>query len=624
MSGTLALASVIAAHDREGLARLVSARRPLAASGVSDPIGLASELLRPDSIARAIAPLDRTALRVLATCDWSFSLRITERLRGLGLVGADASHDHPISLPEVEAALCSALTEAGIDVDALAHDEHDSGEARSNPSAVAHAAPPTPASWFTPALTLVGEVAECLRVIARDGLRLNRSGSVGVAAARDLAERSAIAQPDAVLVLRMLEYARLTATAGERLVPAASARDWLAASHPARWLTLARAFLAAMPGPLSDSLNSFTDSADLGGAGAQLKCTFPLLPEADLAAAKQYVHDAEALGITVGGWLTPLSERIRASETGEAPDIVTPSDVAALLPAAAPGVYLQPDLTVLAPGPLDPASEAQLAELTLPEQIGPASMRRVTEASLAAAFERGVSPEAATEMFTRLSLTGLPQPLEYLLQSVADRVGRIIVFAHSGDEGRSRIRVAQQSLAETMLVDRQLQHLQLTRSPFATARQAGDTSNIVLFSRLRPDHVVSAFNEARYHASLETDARVPGAPSDLAPAGHDPDHAAADPDAVAADAATGPIEAMIERVFAAAHTEPESAAFTRRLELAIRDRAAVRVTAEARGQRHTFMLTPVALTDGRLRATDVAAGVERTLPVSMIVAVDPA
>ncbi|MHA3723381.1 helicase-associated domain-containing protein [Leucobacter sp. HY1910] len=639
MSGTLALASAIAANDREGLARLVQARRPLAASGVADPIGLATELLRPESIARALAPLDRATLRVLAAHDWLFSPRITERLRALGLVGADTSHDHPIALPEVDDALRAALAEVNVSLeldvdvavglDTLALEPCEPGEAPA-------------ASWFTPALTLVGEVAECLRVIGRDGLRLNRSGSVGVAAARELADRAAIAQSAAVLVLRQLDYAHLTVAAGSRLVPAAAAGDWLASPHPDRWLMLARSFLADMPRPLCDSLdrvgrlsnasaaNSAANradgaatGADLGDAGARLGDEFPLLPAADLATARQYVLDAEDLGLTVTGKLTPIAQRIRAHEP------ITPADAAALLPAAAAGVYLQPDLTVLAPGPLDPAAESQLAELTRPEQIGPASMRRVTEASLATAFERGVTPESAADMFARLSLTGVPQPLEYLLRNVAERVGRIVVFEHSGDAGRSRIRVAQQALAETVLVDRQLQHLQLTRSPNTVERRAdtdgadtdGATSTVVLFSRLRPEHVVSAFNEARYHASLASDAPE-AAHEGPAFSGHDPDHAAAG--AAAADAEPGPIEAMIERVFAAAHTEPAAAAFTRRLELAIRDRAAVRVTAEARGQRRTFTLTPVALTDGRLRATDVGAGVERTLPVSMIVAVDSA
>ena len=60
---------------------------------------------------------------------------------------------------------------------------------------------------------------------------------------------------------------------------------------------------------------------------------------------------------------------------------------------------------------------------------------------------------------------------------------------------------------------------------------------------------------------------------------------------------------------------------TRRLELAIRDRSPVRVTAVAGKDEREFTLLPVSLKGGRLRATDQQAGVERTLPVSAITAV---
>ena len=646
MSGTLALASAIAVLDRDDLARLVHARKPLAAGGVADPIGLAAELLRPESIARVLAPLDRETLWVLAAQAWGHSTALNQRLSQLGLVGANVSHTEvrhePAALPEVEAALRSAFESAGVAWESFVAETISFGEAAGADATgaagaaavVAPAAAAKPntgaahaATWFTPALTAVGEAAECLRALQSFGLRLNRSGAVGVAAARELAERTAVPPTAVTHALRLLAAAELTVAADHRLVPSAQAGSWLTLPHQARWLALATAHLKTIPSPLRESLTTDDGIASsLAAAHSQLPGRFPLLPASDLAAAQQFVLDAEHLGCAAHGTLTPVAQRLLAGHD------LPLSEVAELLPPAATGVYLQHDLTVLAPGPLDPESEAALASLTVPEQIGPASMRRITEASLAAAFDRGMTREEAHETFAQLSLTGLPQPLEYLLTSVAERIGRIVVHDHQGLEGRSRIRIAQPTLAETALVDRQLQHVQLTRSPVAQSDQS-----VVLFSRLRPDHVVNAFNEARYHASLASDAgepalqqspasslavgaaETPGAtatPSAATEAQHQstPDQAP-DPD---------PIDAMIERVYLAAHTEPAAAAFTRRLELAIRDKTAVAVTAEARGQRRTFTLTPVALTDGRLRATDVGAGVERTLPVSMIVAVEPA
>ncbi|UOQ56413.1 helicase-associated domain-containing protein [Leucobacter allii] len=268
---------------------------------------------------------------------------------------------------------------------------------------------------------------------------------------------------------------------------------------------------------------------------------------------------------------------------------------------------MQPDLSVVVPGPLAPEDEADLAAVTRPEHIGVASTRRIADASVAEALDRGRSAAEVRGIFTRLSLTGIPQPLDYLLDALAERVGSIVVAEHTGDEGRTSITVSRLDLADTLLVDRALQHLQLhRRSPTGTR----------LFSRLRSEHVAAALADARYHASGASADRAPAppaSPSDAAPGAPGP----SDPDALPA-----PLGALVERVYLAARSEPGSADFTRRLELAIRDRSPVLVTAEARGQRHTFTLLPVSVNGGRLRATDQSAGVERTLPVSVITAVE--
>ncbi|WP_010156179.1 helicase-associated domain-containing protein, partial [Leucobacter chromiiresistens] len=320
--------------------------------------------------------------------------------------------------------------------------------------------------------------------------------------------------------------------------------------------------------------------------------------------------------------------------------------VAAAMPETAAGVYVQPDLSVVVPGPLPPRDEAVLVALARPEHIGVASTRRISEASIAGAYERGLTPATAREAFARISLTGIPQPLEYLLSSLGERVGGIVVSEHHGDEGRTRLAFARAELAATILVDRTLQHLQLHRT------RASETE---LFSRLSPDHVLAALADARYHASSgaaalheaegaldappeaartdepETepgaDANADGAPSNAPRTGSGtaPSSAAGAAASAAApdrDHSPSPQEALVDRVFTAARSEPGTGDFTRRLELAIRDRSPVRVTAESRGEVRTFTLLPVSVSAGRLRAADQSAGVERTLPITLITAVE--
>ena len=654
MSGTLALASAIALLDRESLARLVRLRPVQAPATVFDPIGLAAQLLRPESISRALTHLDRDSLALLASHRFDEAPDRAAALAALGLVGAESANSAaPVALPEVDEALAAELGAAGVAelasgaagaaadspagsgsgaAGAEAADDSNAGAASARSAGAAASS-----AWFTPALTATAEVAECLRQIAREPLRLNRSGVVGVVAVRELGERAAISAEAAGRALRLASGAGLTHAAGGRLVLAAAADRWLGLTHPERWLDLATSTLERTPRELLETLRAAPNAGSLGAAGAGLAHRYPLLPEPERAAAAQLVTDAEMLGCTAAGELTDVSARLLAGNA------VAAAEVAALLPAATPGVYLQPDLTVLAPGPLSPSDERALSDLTVPEQIGPASMRRVTDAALNTAFERGITPADARATFERLSLTGIPQPLDYMLTTISERQGRILVFEHEGFEGRTRIRVADAQLASTAMVDRQLQHLGLQRGTIAGALA---DAPVLLYSRLRSDHVLMALNEARYHAAAGVSVRESVADTEdtsagasvlgvSAPGAATPGASASGAEAPAAATAAGTaaparqeppvtsvIDAVVERVFLAARTEPESADFTRRLELAIRDKSAVRVTAEARGQQHSFTLVPVALTDGRLRATDAVAGVERSFPVSMIVAVE--
>jgi hypothetical protein len=380
---------------------------------------------------------------------------------------------------------------------------------------------------------------------------------------------------------------------GSSLVVSDRAAEWLQGDHIARWLELAATTLATMPAPLQAALPR---SASLAAAVAALPQRFPLLPAAELETSRRFAAAAEHLGLAAQGRLSRVAELLGSGERAAAAELARQ-----LLPPPAPGVYVQPDLSVVVPGPLAPRDEIELASLTVPEHIGVASTRRITEASIAEAFKRGTTPLEARAVFERVSLTGIPQPLDYLLGSLAERVGNILVGEYHGDDGRTRIIVSRSELADTLMVDRALQHLQLQRLDSTT-----------LLSRLRADHVLAALADARYHASGPREEHPE--PSTRATAPTDPQPPA--------NALPEPIAELIERVYLAARSEPGTGDFTRRLELAIRDRTPVRVTAEARGQNHTFLLLPVSLNAGRLRATDQSAGVERTLPVNLITAVE--
>lgn len=613
MSGTLALASALAAMSQETLGSLVRQRRVQGASHVSDPIGLATELLRPETLTRALAPLHRGHLAQLlqisetasatACASGSPDAVVIDALTRLGLLGLQDAV--PVPLPEVTAALRAGLKTAGITATSL--------NSISSP-ATARSTTPDTHTWYASALTSIGESAEVLRMLRDHPGRLNRSGSIAVATVRSLSELTSIEIDDTSLILDALNQAGLlwAEPASQRLSPHANAEAWLTLSRGERWLVLAQAMLGAMPQTLRESLDS--TEADLAVAAAALPHLFPLLPAPLCKAATAFVAATDHLGITVQGTLSEPAKLLISADMAAARELLS-----AELPPPAPGIYVQPDLSIVIPGTLDPADESGIATLSHPEHIGVAITRRVSETSLIEALERGVSANDARELFTRLSLTGIPQPLDYLLTSIAERSGNIMVSAHQGSQGQSRIDVSRPELGDTIAVDRSVQHLQLTRS---------DEDAHVLYSKLRPEHVIAALNASRYPASpVSTPKPTVAAAHGSGISNITPDPLAANTDVFStphdtAEPLTPELEGLVKRVFLAARSEPGTGDFTRLLELAIRDRSMVQVTAEARGQTHVFTLLPVSLSNGRLRATDTSAGMERTLPVGMITAVE--
>ncbi|QIM19248.1 hypothetical protein G7066_12975 [Leucobacter coleopterorum] len=345
MSGTLALASAIASMDQESLAYLVRQRRPQSASNVSDPIGLATELLRADSIARILAPLNRWQLaRLLALSEADGSTvqhddAVTDELKRLGLVGTHNSV--PKALPEVTASLLGGLEAAKITPDTL-------GAAT---NAIAPRGPkPDTHAWYSAALTAVGEGSETLRTLHNHPGRLNRSGSVAVATVRALSELTSVEPAETSLILAALDRAKLLwpEPSKQRLSLSPKAQTWLSLSCGERWLVLAQTTLNAIPRPLRAALE--TADSDLTAAAAMLPTMFPLLPDTRRQEAEDFVATTDHLGLTVQGALSEPAKFLLADDLDTVREILT-----AELPPPAPGIYVQPDLSIVVPGPLDPA-----------------------------------------------------------------------------------------------------------------------------------------------------------------------------------------------------------------------------------------------------------------------------
>lgn len=542
--------------DRPTLERLVAQRRIVSPASVQEPLGLAIELLRSDSIVRALQGTRGKDLELLsAAASWGAEDRdALEKLARSGLVGRESTTNDFVALAEVSETLSSL-------------DSHRRASDGSSAGSDVHETTTTTATadtskWYGQALTSVRRAAQMLRTIARRPVRIGRKGRPTVIALRELAEAAHCEIETAGRLLNVLRVAGLLVEftshdGAEHLGLSSDAPEWLRLDYPNRWLALAVAATASLDDRLRHGLErdasgesgdvSESDEvtakagADLGEIVRRLPEEYPLLPDLELEASEGIAAAMEDLGLSVHGHLTPAAQALLVDEVERALEIATHD-----LPEPVSGVYVQPDLSLIVPGPLLPEDEADLSVITETEQLGPAASLRLSAATLSRAVRRGFTPNAIRELLQRLSLTGIPQPLDYLLSDLERTLGESTLAAQ--DDHRT---------------SRAMTDAPTSKLPSAQSRAAGPAENEV-------------------------------------------------------------ISAMIERVFHAARDAGTEGDLTRRLKLAIRDRSPVRVTAVSGADEREFLLMPMSLQNGRLRATDQQAGVERTLPVSAIVAVHAA
>ena len=186
--------------------------------------------------------------------------------------------------------------------------------------------------------------------------------------------------------------------------------------------------------------------------------------------------------------------RSRAHDSGGAPGHGTPPGLdelepvlAAALPDPVSEVIVQADLTILAPGPLVPELAAEFALLADVESAGAATTYRVTENSLRRALDAGRTAAGVRELLARTSLTPVPQALDYLVEDVARRHGRVRVGT-----AQSFMRCDDPSLVAQVL-----------GSPAAEKCALRMVAPTVLVSQARPLDLVDALREDGFAPVVE-------------------------------------------------------------------------------------------------------------------------
>jgi len=194
---------------------------------------------------------------------------------------------------------------------------------------------------------------------------------------------------------------------------------------------------------------------------------------------REVLDEAAQLGVTGLGVLTGYGRSLLAGEGRDARDIAADDDPLGvraterehrgaastveralddLLPSPVDHVLVQADLTVVVPGPPEPALAAELELVAEPESTGAASVHRVTPASVRRALDAGYQAAELHELFARRSRTPVPQGLTYLIDDSARTHGGL----RAGSAG-GYLRSDDEALLATVLADRRLAALSLRR-----------------------------------------------------------------------------------------------------------------------------------------------------------------
>ncbi|WP_262283249.1 helicase C-terminal domain-containing protein [Micromonospora sp. MA102] len=368
-------------------------------------------------------------------------------------------------------------------------------------------------------MEVVRHTEALLEALAAEPAPVLRSGGVGVRDLRRLARGLGLDDPTTALIFEVAYAAGLvgeldlTGSATSRyggdqqILPTGGYEVWRAASLAQRWEQLARAWLTmtrqvGLIGQRDDRdrpIAVLSAEAERAGAPATRRSVLAVLADLPPATAptpdqvlelldwraprrargregahREVLAEAAQLGVTGLGALTSYGRLLLAelndaderaddplglyseSESGEPSTAVRALD--ALLPAPVDHFLVQADLTVVVPGPPDPALAAELDVVAEHESAGGASVYRVTTASVRRALDAGYSADDLHALFRRRSRTPVPQGMSYLVDDVARKHGGLRVGSAGG-----YVRSDDEALLTEVLSDKRLESLALRR-----------------------------------------------------------------------------------------------------------------------------------------------------------------
>jgi hypothetical protein len=616
----LALAARLRALDDDALSRLVT-ERGVRQQGIRDFFDLAEALLDRASVQNALQRLDRPTLALIAVAGELASTTgaptAAQLASALDATAAEVADRTTVAL---DAGLLGEESGHFAPWDAVV-DQLNAWPAFGLPSR-AELVNGTPPAALEPvsesdarfvdrgagdrAFGTLTAVTELVLALREEPARQLARGGVALPDTRRLATATGFDSDDIDLLLDIAARAGLAELEGGSWNASEGAAAWLEGSRLQRWASLADAWLGRLPDELRTVLRQRAHAVWGDALTDFVQWLFPAGGDWIRERLTSVAREAELLGLTGGS--TPSTPGAALLVQGV--DAAS-SSMAALFPPEVDQVYVQHDLSIIAPGPLVAAVDSRLRGFAEVEARGLASSYRVTAASLTRAFIAGETADGVRGFLDAISLTGIPQPLDYLLNDTAARFGSLRVG--SLDPGAADPGTAEFGMSSYVRSD-----------DTAILRQAAVDQSLAALGLTRDgDHrLLARFDQALVYWTL-ADARYPVVAEDAGGAIIElrRDRRAGAGGGSADDTAA----ILIARMRAVSTTTPEEAGLAwlaRQLESAVKNKAAVVVSVRLPdGTEVEYHLEPAALANGRLRARDRRADIERTLPLSSITAV---
>ncbi|MGI8694554.1 MAG: helicase-associated domain-containing protein [Geodermatophilaceae bacterium] len=337
-------------------------------------------------------------------------------------------------------------------------------------------------------LTALRQVEQLLEMLGVDGPPVLRSGGLGIRELRRIAKTLDLTQQQAAVYLEICVAAGLmdhSPSVDSQWLPTRNFDVWLARSPEQRWAQIATAWvdMTTWPGLVGQkddrdkSINALSFDVSRTWAATVRRRTLELL--AGLPAGSALGADAVVEQLA---WLWPrrafagrielvtavlaegehlgLLGRGGLSRAGRA--ALTGRDAAAALIGSLPEpvdhVLIQADLTVVAPGPLEPALAREIAVVADVESSGGATVYRIDERTVRRALDSGRTAADLQELFAARSRTAVPQALSYLVEDVARRHGRL-----RAGSATAYLRCDDDALLAELIADRRTAALRLRR-----------------------------------------------------------------------------------------------------------------------------------------------------------------